>query len=147
MRPLGVVTAPAAAGAGAAFCAGASVGMEARSAPATARQVRRMDNEIVMVVVAEAVSSVVSCKYMALRFDQAAMIVRAPARGDTEWYLPWPACVRGRRLVEPLRGGPKRGDPVVAQAGRYHPVSPCLPAYGSSPLRPVHMSDICGTAH
>src|SRR5664279_1531516 len=94
------------------------------------------------------------------------MIVWPPVRAHTEWYEPWPAGVRGRHLIEPfpgpsglgrmtsrsqgraLRGGgPKRGDPVVAQAGRYHPVSPCLGAYGSSPLRPVHMSDICGTAH
>jgi len=60
------------------------------------------------------------------------MIARPPARAYTEWYGPGPAGVRGRHLIEPLRGGPKRGDPG---------------AYGSSPLRPVHMSDIGGTAH
>jgi len=70
---------------------------------------------------------VLSRKYLTYGFDQMVMIARPPARAHTEWYGPGPAGVRGRHLIEPLRGGPKRGDPGVA--------------------RPVHMSDICGTAH
>src|SRR5664279_3280623 len=68
-------------------------------------------------------ASVLSRRYLAYGFDQMVMIVWPPARAHTEWYEPWPAGARGRHLIEPLR------------------------AYGSSPLRPVHMSDICGTAH
>jgi len=90
---------------------------------------------------------VLSRKYLPYGFDQMVMIVRSPGRAHTEWYAPCPASVRGRHVVEPLRGGPKRGDPGVAQAGRYHSVSARLRAYGSTPLRLVHMADICGTAH
>jgi len=43
------------------------------------------------------------------------MIARPPARADTEWYATGPARVRGRHLIEPLRGGPERGDPGVAR--------------------------------
>ena len=88
-----------------------------------------------------------SRKYLTYGFAQMVMIVRPADRAHTAWYEPWPPGARGRHLGEPLRGGPKQGDPVVAQAGRYHAVSPRLRAYGSSPLRPVHRSDICGTAH
>src|SRR5689334_14211418 len=96
---------------------------------------------------------------MALRFDQAGMIVRWTDRVDTEWYRPCPAGVRGPRLVEPTpgpsglgriatptaepkalrEGGPKRGDRRVAKPGRYHVVSTRLRALRSSPLRPVAM--------
>ena len=75
------------------------------------------------------------------------MIARPPTRAHTGGYAPGWAGVRGRPLIEPLQGGPKRGDPVVAQAGRYRSVSPCLRAYGSSPLRPVYRADIGGAAH
>jgi len=51
------------------------------------------------------------------------MIARPRRRADTGWYRPACAVVRGRDLDEPLRGGPKRGDRVVADSARYRPVS------------------------
>jgi hypothetical protein len=80
----------------------------AKACSAASRRLGTVDIQITSAICMSTDPSVVSWNWVALRFDQAVMIVRPSRRGDTGWYRPTATGVRGRRLVDPLRGGSQR---------------------------------------